>query len=81
MDHKRLKSALEKTGAEIASVKGRENSWYAKKGNRSVCWYDQEGSAVAVHTPSPYTDSYSDCNCDTFHRTIKSAVASIERGE
>lgn len=59
--------------------------WYARKGSNVVEWYTQEGypvaeklRAVCICSPSPHTDVMTDCFCDTFHHTIKAAVAALD---
>ncbi len=84
-DHIRLLAALTKAGATISNPDERRSDlFHAVKGGRVVIWYTQEGfpnkerrSAVCVHTPSPHTDVQTDCFCDRFHHTIKSAVAAL----
>ena len=86
MDHKRLTNALKKAGATITSDGHRHS---ATKGDRMIRWFTQDGfrngeftsenpEAVCVVTPSPHTDSMTDCYCDRHHDTIKGAVASLE---
>ena len=80
--HTRLVNALKRAGADV-STDGRK--WRAVKGQNLVEWYTQEGFpnkekevAVCICTPSPSTDVMTDCFCDTFHHSIKSAVSSLE---
>lgn len=84
MQTSRLASALTKAGATVELNKPRwdgspDSLCVARRGSRAVIWHDQEGTAVAVHSPSPHTDIMTDCFCDTFHHSIKSAVESISR--
>jgi hypothetical protein len=80
MLHSRLLNAMKKTGAKIE--KREKNAFEAtKEDGRKVRWYVQAGfsckeklSAICVHTPSIHTDIRTDCFCDTFYYTIKSAV-------
>lgn len=67
--------------------------WRAVKGSNVLLWHCQSlwhawhaqpkwddksvQEAVGVHSPSPHTDIMTDCFCDTFYHTIKSAVASL----
>lgn len=80
--HTRLVNALTKAGATVTN--GANDKWIATKGDRRVEWFTQQGypdkdklRAVCICTPSPYTDVMTDCFCDTFHHTIKSAVAAV----
>ena len=80
--HKRLVSALVKAGATISSKEDRPNTFYAEKGNKMIEWHIQEGYpdktkmvATIIVQRSPYTDSQTDCFCDTFAHSIKHAVS------
>lgn len=86
MNHKRLLSAIAKTGATVTSEPhGKSMTRFrATKGQEVLCWYAQpkwnkpeELEAVSVHSPSPHTDIMTDCFCDTFHHTIRGAIASL----
>ena len=77
----RLVSALKKAGAEV-TYNG--HKWYAEKAGRVVEWFTQAGFpnkdklvAVCICSPSPDTDVQTDLFMDTFHHTIKEAVAFI----
>lgn len=79
MNHNRLLTALIKAGAEITE-ENREpanDRFIARRGSAVVIWYKQGDLAQSVHTPSLQTDVMSDCFCDYFHRTIKSAAFEI----
>jgi hypothetical protein len=88
MNHTRLTKALTKAGATITN-EGRR--WTATRGNNVLKWWTQaafdrktgkdhptELYATAVKTPHPDTDAQTDLFMDTFHDTIKSAVASLD---
>jgi len=72
--------------------KGPSKTWVAKnpKNGKYVTWYVQDGFnpetktwdasnpvTVSVCRPSKDTDAMTDCFCDSFYRSIKSAVAAI----
>jgi hypothetical protein len=86
MNHKRLLNALAKAGATVTHEPHTKTMvrYRATKGNEVLLWYAQkkwdnpdELEAVSVHSPSPHTDIMTDCFCDTFYHTIKSAVGSL----
>ena len=77
----RLVNALKKAGATVTDD---GHKWIAEKDGRLIEWFTQEGYpnkdklvAVCICSPSPHTDVMTDCFCDTFHRSIKFAVAAI----
>lgn len=80
MNHKRLLSAIAKTGASVTNETHGKTMlrFRATKGDNVLLWYAQpkwnkpeELEAVSVHAPSPFTDIQTDCFCDTFFHTIK----------
>jgi len=82
MRHDRLMNAAKNAGAIVEKM---ENGYRAVKGNNAIYWYTQESypdktklDAICVHRKSPHTDMMTDCCCDTFFDTIKSAVSSFE---
>lgn len=75
MKNKSLENAMRKAGATVTCEDNR--AYRAVKGSQLVMWYKQEDSAVCVHTPSRHTDIMTDCHCDRFHKTVKSAVQAI----
>ena len=91
MNHKRLLNALAKVRATVTNEIRWTNEPHTKtmvrfrasKGEEVLCWYAQphwktgELEAVSVHSPSPHTDIMTDCFCDTFYHTIKSAAGSM----
>lgn len=85
MNHKRLLNALAKVGAAVSNQPhGKIVRYRATKGDNVLVWYAQpmwnnpeELEAVSVHAPSPHTDIMTDCFCDTFYSTIRSAAASL----
>lgn len=77
MLHSRLLSALVKAGGKHRQT---DNMHVVELGTQCVVWFYQEGSAICVHSPSAHTDIMTDCHCDTFHRTITSAVSRLKRG-
>jgi hypothetical protein len=86
MNHKRLLNALAKAGATVTHEPHTKTMvrYRATKGNEVLLWYAQkkwdnpdELEAVSVHSPSPHTDIMTDCFCDTFYHTIKSAIGSL----
>lgn len=77
MQTKTLISRLTKAGASIESDPNHSSRYVATSAYGTVIWFDQDGSAIAVHTPSRHTDAMTDCFCDRFHHTVKSAVSVI----
>ncbi len=71
MKHNTLVKKIEKIGIKVEAIgAGR----YIARAKSSLIWYKQYDSAICVHTPSQYTDTMYDCNCDTYHRTVKAAI-------
>ncbi len=65
---------------------GKEPRYFRAVGKNGnvVVWYTQskwdkpeELEAVSVHAPSPHTDIMTDCFCDYFFKSIKSAAADL----
>lgn len=79
MQNKRLLNALAKAGATVTPFSWGHNGFQAIKGNNRIEWFVQGERAVCVCTPSPLTDAMTDCFCDHFHHTIKSAVREMDR--
>ena len=82
MLHARLVKALEKVGATVTSHGNdgtQSNRFYAEKGSKYVTWHNQDGFVVCLRTPSPDTDAQTDCFCDHYHRTMRSAVAEFAK--
>jgi len=75
MKHKSIYNAAKRAGATILH-EGRH--FTALKANRSIHWVMQDGAAICVRTKSPHTDIMTDCFCDRWHHTIKSAISSLE---
>ena len=85
MDHLRLITALRKSGITNITEPGNDPCGRFIAQNAAgvpLIWWTQEGrdgrlTAQCVHWPSPYTDTQTDCFCDRYFRTIKSAVLSL----
>ena len=77
MKHNRLVNAIRKAGFEVIQSDHREDSFHVA--NANLHWFKQDEEAICVHYASPHTDIMTDCFCDTFYNTIKSAVESLRR--
>jgi len=77
MKHETLIKRIEKIGIKVENHDDRR--FVARGKTNNVSWYKQGDRAVCVSTASPYTDSSTDCFCDIFHRTIKSAVTYLSK--
>ncbi len=81
----RVEAAFKKAGAVI-EPRQYGGGYRATKGNRTVefftqaGWPDESKRMVSIMvSPSPYTDTRTDCFCDRFHSTIAAAVAELNR--
>jgi len=88
MDHQRLITALRKAGITDITEPHKDHSgrYVARNAQGKVLvWWVQDGTertkmrpqAQCVHWPSPLTDTQTDCFCDRYFHSIKSAVYSL----
>lgn len=87
MSHKRLASAFIKAGAVVKNIPHpttgeTSRNWIASnpKNSVSIEWRTQDDVTTYCIERSPMTDAYTDCFCDSYYHTIKSAVAALVGG-
>ena len=85
MLHESLVKAVKKVGAVV--TENRTNDFTAEKDGRFVHWFTQPSypnkekqDVTCLHTKSPFTDSMTDCFCDTFFGKIKEAKKYLDTG-
>lgn len=62
-------------------------TWYAKKGTQTLSFYVQKhwqsglDEVINFTYQSPHTDAMTDCFCDSYFRTLKSALGFLNAGQ
>lgn len=82
MQAKSLRRALEKVGVVITKTVdgGFAASKVGSEYIHALEWYeDTDGYVSCLRTPSSFTDAMTDCFCDTYYSTIKSAMYFLTR--
>jgi len=83
MQLKRVLNAFKKNNIEVKHQEG-STRYYATKNNNTLVFYENgkdSGEVYHFTWQSPMTDASTDCFCDSYFHTIKSAVYFLNNGK